>query len=101
MLPEALEGLGPFVQRADGGGVGAIQHLPALAASADESDGAQHPEMLGHGGLRQAQVDHDVANRTLLESEIAQDLAAARLGNGVEGVGGRGGARHEEEVIFL
>src|SRR5258708_23225621 len=31
MLPEALEGLGPFVQRADGGGAGALAHPAALA----------------------------------------------------------------------
>src|SRR5271154_3122574 len=51
MAPEALEGAGPVVQRADGIGVGAIKHAAAVAANVNEADVAKHAEMVGHGRL--------------------------------------------------
>jgi hypothetical protein len=101
MLPEALEGFGPVVQRADGFGVGAIKPAPSLAACANESDVAQDAKVLGDGRLRQALSDYDVADRAFLEREVAQDFAAAWFGDGVEGIGGGGGARHEGDITFL
>ena len=42
VLPVALELARPFVERADGLGVGAIEHLAAVAPHVDEADVAQH-----------------------------------------------------------
>src|SRR5579863_3332983 len=84
MAPEALEGLGPLVQRANGFGIGAVQHAAAVAANVDQAYVLEHAEVLGDGGL--------------FESQEAQDIATAGFGNGVEGVGGGGSARHGKNI---
>jgi len=98
MLPELLEGVGPLVQRADGVGVGAIEHAAAVAANVDEVDVAKNAEMLGDGGLFDAQARDDIADGAFLKGQEGEDIAAARFGDGVEGVGGGGGARHKRRI---
>src|SRR5262249_51219920 len=39
-----------------------------------------------------------ITDRAFVESEKGEDIAAARFGDGVEGVGGCGGARHAETI---
>ena len=94
MLPEALELPGPFVERLDGLGIGAVELLAAVAADADEADVAENAEMFGHGGLFEAEAGDDSTDGLLVESEEEEDLAAARFGDSVESVGGGRGARH-------
>jgi hypothetical protein len=93
MTPVRLKDSGPLVQRPDGIRVRAVEHLPAVAAGRHEADVAQHLEVLRHGRLTQREVADDVADVTLLPSEIDQDVAALRLSDRVEDVGGRRGTR--------
>ena len=88
MLPEAFEGFGPFMKRADCLGVGAIEHVAAIAANVNQANVAQHPEVLGDRRLTETQVGNDFADFALLQGEVVQDVPAARFGDGVEGVGG-------------
>jgi hypothetical protein len=60
MAPEALERARPFVNRPDGLGVGAIEHLAPLSPYVHQTDIAEHLEMLGNGGLREAERRNDV-----------------------------------------
>src|SRR5580704_3810799 len=57
--------------------------------------------MLGNGRLLHLQSVDNFADRALLEGEIVEYLAAAGLGDGVEGVGSGGGACHERYNTFL
>src|SRR6266849_6467388 len=94
MLPVALEFACPLMQRADGFGVEAIHHLTALATDGDQADVAENAEVLGNGGLFEVHAGDDFGDGAFLEGKEAQDVAAARLGDGVESVGSGGGARH-------
>jgi len=98
MTPHTLEGLGPFVKRADGFGVSAVENLAAVAASGDETNFAKDAEMFGDRGLLDAESGDDVANGAFLESQEGKNVAAARFGDSVEGVGGCGGARHGRRI---
>ena len=98
MAPETLEGASPFVQRTNGVGVRAIEHAAAVAAHANQADVAEDAEMLGDGGLLEAEGAHDITDRTLLQSQEGQNVAAARLGDGVESVGSGGGTWHGERI---
>src|SRR5580658_3655547 len=95
VAPEAFEARGPLVERADGFGVGSIKHVSAIAADVYQSNVLENAEVLGDGGLLDAQALDDLVDQAFLEDEVVQDVAAARLGDSVEGVGGCGGARHE------
>jgi hypothetical protein len=77
---------GPVVQRLDGVGVGLVEHLAAIAAHANETNFAENAEMLGDGRLLEAEASYDVAYGALVEGEIGEDVAAARFGDGVEGI---------------
>jgi hypothetical protein len=87
------------VEWLDGPGVGAIEHLAAIAANVNEAYFEQNAEVLGDGWLRQIEGGDDVVYGALLGYEEAENVAAAGFGHGVEGVGGGGGARHGR-IIF-
>src|ERR1700693_1558848 len=84
MLPETLEGFRPLMKWAYSGGVGSIKHVPSFASNVYQPDVSEHPEMLGHRRLLQAQAHHDVPHRALLQSQIIQDLPAPGLSDRVE-----------------
>src|SRR5260370_30701332 len=88
MLPVALEGSCPLVQRANGFGVGAVELVAAVAAHPNQSHVAQDAEVLGDGGLLEAEGCDDLLDGPLGPGEIAEDLAATGLGYCLEGVGG-------------
>ena len=79
------------MQRPDRLGIGAVVGLPAIPPHVDEPDVTQDPQVLGHRRLGEPEGDDDVADRALLRREIAEDVPAARLRDGVEDV--RGGGR--------
>jgi hypothetical protein len=99
MPPVLLEPASPFMERPDRLGIGAIEHLAAVAADVNEANLEQHAEVLGDGRLRQIECGDDVVYGALLRYEEAENVAAAGFGHGVKGVGGGGGARHEW-IIF-
>jgi hypothetical protein len=86
------------VKRADSVGVGAIEHAASVAANVDQADVAKNAQMFGDGGLFEAERIDDITDGTFVESEKGKDVAAARFGDGVEGVGGGGGARHKKRI---
>ena len=79
--------------------VGAIKHLPGVPPHLDEPHLAKHLEVLRHRRLAQPQFGDDVADRTFHGGEKGQDVAAARLGDSVEDVRCRRGARHGSNYI--
>jgi hypothetical protein len=100
MPPVSLERASPFMQRPNRIGVGAIEHLAAVAAHVNEANFEQYAEVLGDGRLRQLKSGDDVVYGALLRYKEAENVATAGFGHGVKGVGGGGGARHER-IIFL
>ena len=74
--------------------VRAVEDLAPVAALVHEADFVKHLEVLGDRRLRQAQAHDDVADGALARSEVLQDVPAARLRHGAEGVRGREGGRH-------
>lgn len=66
MLPEHLELTGPFMERLNGLGVGAIKPLTAVAADADQADVAKNAEMLGDGRLSQPKAGYNGADGVLV-----------------------------------
>jgi hypothetical protein len=91
VLPEALEGCGPFVERANGLGIGTIEHLAALAANVDQTDVLEDTKVFRDGGLLKAEGVHDIGDGAFLKGE---EVAAAGLGDSIKGVGGSGGTSH-------
>src|SRR6266436_5127442 len=100
MTPETRECFGPFVQRAEGFGFGAVKHVAAVSAGGDQADVLEDAEVFGDARLFEAERGNYVAHGTLLQGQEREDSAAARLRNRVEGVGGGGSARHERNIYL-
>src|SRR5215471_8312875 len=98
MTPVLLEDPGPLVQRPNGVRVGAIEHLPSVAPKADQTDVAQHLQVLRHRRLTEIEVRNDVADVTFLRREVDEDVAALSLSDGVEDVRCRRSAGHSGEL---
>src|SRR6516162_342573 len=99
VAPEALESRSPFIERAYGLGIGAIEHVASLPAHFHKADLEQDTKVLGDRRLGKAKRRHDVADRALLFDKQGEDVATARLCDSVEGIGGRGSARHGSNVF--
>src|SRR5262249_52954388 len=76
--------------------VQAVHTASAFPHDADEADLAEHAQVLGHLGLRPAQLLDEPGDISLFlaAGEDAEELAPARLRDGVEGVGGGRPACH-------
>src|SRR5947209_15175576 len=98
MRPQPLEGFRPFIQRTNGIRVGAVEHLPAVAAHADQAHIAQYAQMLRYRGLLQPKLEYQIANRQLANCEVVEDLPPPRLGHSVEGVGSCGRSCHKKNI---
>src|SRR5262249_31322217 len=99
VAPEALEGGSPFIERAYGLGIGAIEHVASLPAHFHKADLEQDSEVLGDRGLGKAKCHHDVADRALLFDKQGEDVAATGLCDSVEGIGGGRGAWHAANIF--
>src|SRR5262245_43648210 len=82
-------------------GVGSIQGSPAIPSRRHETDVQQHLEMLRDGWLFELDRIGDLADRTLFGGDDFEDVAAPSLGDRVERIRGRRGARHASSYIFL
>src|SRR5690349_750842 len=98
MAPEAFKGFGPFVEWANGFGIGAVKHVAAVAANMDQADVLEDAQVFGNGGLFEAESIHDITDGAFIESEKREDVAAAGFSDSIEGVGGCGGARHGKTI---
>jgi len=99
--PIALESAGPFVDRFDCFCVGTIERLAPVASHFHQADVQKHPEVLGDRRLREAEPLDDGADGALGGREEVQDVSPAGFGDGVEAVGGRGGAGHEPYYMSI
>src|SRR5215467_14223720 len=98
MTPVLLEDPGPLVQRPNGVSVGAIEHLASVAPKADQTDVAQHLQVLRHRRLTEIEVRNDVADVTFLRREVDENVAALSFSDGVEDVRCRRSAGHSGEL---
>ena len=85
MAPVAFKRLRPFVQWPDGLGVRAIEDLAPVASNVDETDIAQHLQMLRDGRLRQLERGDDVVDRPFVNEE-REDVATPGFGDGIENI---------------
>ena len=85
MAPEALEGLRPFVQRPDGLGVRAVVDLASVPPDVDETNVAEHLQVLRHGRLRQLERGDDVVDGPFVNEE-REDVATPGFCDSVEHV---------------
>ena len=85
MAPEAFEHPRPFVQRPDGLGVRAVKDLASVPSNVDETDVAEHLQVLRHGRLRQLEGADDVVYWPFVNEE-REDVATPGFGDGVENV---------------
>jgi len=95
MVPEAREGFGPVVHGLERLGVGAVEAMASIPANAHQAHPAQDAEVLGDRRLIEAYGHHDLAHLALVGGQKGQNLAAPRLGHGVEGIGGGCGSCHD------
>src|SRR5256885_13896668 len=98
MAPHPFEGGRPFPQRANRHRIYTVEHLSSLPPRFNETDLAQHLQMLGDGGLLHFHGVDDFADRAFLERQIVENIAAPRFGYGVECVGGGGSSRHAANI---
>src|SRR6266404_6072917 len=98
MTPETRECFGPFVQRAEGFGFGAVEHVAAVSAGGDQANVLEDAEVFGDARLFEAERGDDVAHGALLRGQEGEDSATTRFCNRVEGVGGGGSARHGNNI---
>src|SRR5256885_17115143 len=94
MLPEFLERTGPLVQRPDGLCIQAIVHVAPLSPRSNQPDVLEHGKVLGHGGLLHLKREDDLVDGTFLQREEIENVAAARFGHSVEGVGSGSSSCH-------
>lgn len=85
MPPEALERLRPFVQRPDGLHVCAVEDLSPVPPDVDETNVAQHLQVLRDRRLRQFQRVDDVVDRPFVHEE-RENVATPGFCDGVEDV---------------
>src|SRR5256885_13163180 len=99
MAPHPFEGGRPFPQRANRHRIYTVEHLSSLPPRFNETDLAQHLQMLGDGGLLHFHGVDDFADRAFLERQVVENIAAPRFGYGVECVGGGGCSRHAANIF--
>jgi hypothetical protein len=76
--------------RIDALGGGAVDAAAAVAADGDEVGVEEDAEVLGDGGLGEAEGGDELADGALALAKAVEDGAAAGVGEGLEGVGGHG-----------
>src|SRR5688572_3934967 len=99
--PEALERLGPVVDRFQLLTIDPVKPLPPVLAHGDEADVLQHAQVLRHHRLRPAEPHDDRVDRQLpfrLREEL-EHAPPLGLGDGVERVEGCRGSCHAVNVF--
>src|SRR3954465_3546411 len=86
--PRPLVAAHPVVDGLERRAVDPVEPPATLVARLDRPHGAQDAQVLRDLGLRETERAGELANRSLTAGEQVEDLPPARLGHGVEGVGG-------------
>ncbi len=68
--------------------------MAPLGADEHQADRPQHAQVLGHLGLAEAEPVDELADGHFSRADGVQEIATARLRDGVERVGRRRGASH-------
>src|SRR5258707_984138 len=100
MLPELLERARPLVQRPDGLCIQAIVHVAPLSPRSNQADVLEHREVLGYRGLLHAERENNLVDRAFLQRQEIENVAAARLGDSVESVGGSSSSCHALHIFL-
>src|SRR6185437_15041336 len=82
--PGGAVGRQPLVDLAERFGPEPVHAPLGVGPHLDQARLAQHPEVLGHAGLAEAQRGHQVADGLLLLAQQVQDAAPVRLGQNLE-----------------
>ena len=101
--PPVLQGLvfgGPLVERLQAGWVKSIETMASYGTTPDETDLAEHPEMLGNLRLGDCNLVNDGAHRHFSSHQDVKDLATMRVGYRIENVD-RGGCADHLLIIYL
>jgi hypothetical protein len=81
--------------------IGAVEAMAAVAAHPDQAHAAKNAEVLRDRWLIEADGNYDLADVAFIRGQEGEDLAAAGLCDGVEGIGGGSGACHEQNNTYL
>jgi hypothetical protein len=87
VVPRLLVPRKPLVEGPRVIGFQAVASAASLRPAADESDLVEHPQVLRNLRLGHGKVRHERSDRLLARDQRVQDVAAARLGDGVEDIG--------------
>src|SRR5260221_1353385 len=98
MAPHPFERARPFPERANRHCIYTVEHLSSLPPRFNQTDLAQHLQMLGDGGLLHFHGVDDLADRAFLHGDKVQNVATAGFGDGVESVGSGGCACHAANI---
>src|SRR5205823_12717507 len=101
LVPILLEANDPLVHRLQTARVEAVEPLLPGLADPHESHFAKHAQMLRRPRLRDPQCARKLIDRTLAPFKKGENPPPLRLGNGVEGVRGRGRACHEAQYMSI
>src|SRR6476646_7001371 len=88
LVPELLEAADPLVDRLETARVEAIETLLPVLADPDQSNFAQHAQVLRGARLRDPKCVRQVVDRSLARLQEHEDLPPRWFGDGVERVGG-------------
>src|SRR3712207_6182350 len=84
-VPGALEPTHPVVDRLQRRTVDAVPAVSPLGADEHQTDRPQHAEVLGHLRLAEVEPADELADGDLPGADRVEEVAPARLGDGVEG----------------
>jgi hypothetical protein len=84
LAPERPVGLQPPVDLGQGLGLQGIEASLGIDADPDEPGVPQHPQVLGHPRLTQAEPGHQLVHRPLALPQQVEDVPAVRLGEHLE-----------------
>ena len=76
-----------------------IEDLPPVPSDIHKPNVSQDPQVLRDARLSEGERIDDSPNGSLRGGEVREDVAPAWLGDGIEGIGRRGRARHAR-IIF-
>jgi hypothetical protein len=98
-VPDAFEVADPRVDGLERVTVDAVPTVTSVHAHEHETDRSQHAEVLGHLRLAEAEPVDELADRGLSGAQGVEEVAPARFGHGVEGIGCRRRASHARHHI--
>ena len=75
-----------------------VENLAADAASADQAHAAQQAELMGHGGLRQAEHVGEILYTQLASEQRIEEADSCRVAEHLEGLSERADGRLVEQA---